>query len=244
MKFDKTIMNPPYDRSLHLRILDTVIRESSGTEIVNLSPIRWLQDPLAEYKKSSDLKIFYNVYEHIESLQEIKKEEANAIFGIDSTVDLGIYRLSQTGGWKRHVSPLVSKLISKVIDDSMMCHLSSAQNGKYSLKFRYGISTETHTPDDKKYYCVLDSYDSAIAITGKGHTLYFNAGGENEIKNAHAVYASHFMRAWNKIVCLGSTNYNFMPYLDFSHSWTDKQLYEHFSLTKEEISIIENEVLI
>ena len=48
----KIIMNPPYNRNLHLKILQEAMKH--GDEIVNLSPIRWLQDPLAEYKKNSD----------------------------------------------------------------------------------------------------------------------------------------------------------------------------------------------
>ena len=38
MHFDKIIMNPPYDGSLHLKILSEAIKH--GTEVVNLSPIR------------------------------------------------------------------------------------------------------------------------------------------------------------------------------------------------------------
>ena len=45
MKFDCIIMNPPYCRNLHLKILNEAICYSD--DIVNLSPIKWLQDPLA-----------------------------------------------------------------------------------------------------------------------------------------------------------------------------------------------------
>ena len=56
MKFDHIIMNPPYCRNLHLKILNEAIHHSD--DVVNLSPIRWLQDPLAEYKRNSDFKRF------------------------------------------------------------------------------------------------------------------------------------------------------------------------------------------
>lgn len=60
MKFDKIIMNPPYSKNLHLKILAKTIEhlKDENSECVNLSPIRWLQDPLAKYKKNSDLKRF------------------------------------------------------------------------------------------------------------------------------------------------------------------------------------------
>ena len=57
MHFDKIIMNPPYCRNLHLKILREAMKH--GDEIVNLSPIRWLQDPLAEYKQGLKYRCLY-----------------------------------------------------------------------------------------------------------------------------------------------------------------------------------------
>ena len=65
------IMNPPYDRSLHLKTLNKVIKAYPESEIINLSPIRWLQDPLAEYKKNSDWKKFENIRKRIKSLDVV-----------------------------------------------------------------------------------------------------------------------------------------------------------------------------
>lgn len=50
MKFDHIIMNPPYCRNLHLKILNEAICYSD--DVVNLSPIRWLQDPIADHSLS------------------------------------------------------------------------------------------------------------------------------------------------------------------------------------------------
>ena len=43
-------MNPPYSRNLHLKILEAVIPVAD--KVVNISPVRWLQDPFAKYKKT------------------------------------------------------------------------------------------------------------------------------------------------------------------------------------------------
>ena len=51
LKFDVAIMNPPYDGNLHLKILEKVI--PIADKVVNISPARWLQDPLAKYKKTA-----------------------------------------------------------------------------------------------------------------------------------------------------------------------------------------------
>ena len=81
LKFDKIIMNPPYDGSLHLKILSAVIAEEPDAEIVNLSPIRWLQDPFAATKKTSDFNRFENIRKHLSSVEGITSSQAQNVFG-------------------------------------------------------------------------------------------------------------------------------------------------------------------
>ena len=82
MKFDHIIMNPPYCKNLHLKILNEAIHHSD--DIVNLSPIRWLQDPLAEYKRNSDFKKFKEIRERIESIDVIDAATSTRLFNIKS----------------------------------------------------------------------------------------------------------------------------------------------------------------
>ena len=94
MKFDCVIMNPPQCRNLHLKILAEAIKHLKDDEsvCVNLSPIRWLQDPLAKYKKHTDYTRFESsISKHIENVIIIKASEANNLFNIKNFTDLGIY---------------------------------------------------------------------------------------------------------------------------------------------------------
>ena len=83
MKFDCIIMNPPYRRNLHLKILAeaiTHLKDETST-CVNLSPVRWLQDPLAKYKKNSDWYRFQeSVAKHIKDVESIDGDEISMIF--------------------------------------------------------------------------------------------------------------------------------------------------------------------
>ena len=101
-RFDFAIMNPPYDRNLHLKFLEKVIKVADKT--VNISPVRWLQDPLARYKKNSDYNRFENsVSKHIESLTIIEASKGTELFGgegmISMTKDMGIYICTSKGGF-------------------------------------------------------------------------------------------------------------------------------------------------
>ena len=93
MRIDVAIMNPPYNRSLHLKILEAVI--PIADKVVNISPVRWLQDPLAKYKKNSDYNKFEeSISKKIESLDVISAKNANGLFDAIFAMDLGIYTCS------------------------------------------------------------------------------------------------------------------------------------------------------
>ena len=97
MTFDVAIMNPPYDGNLHLKILATVA--ASVDKVINISPVRWLQDPLASQKKSSDYKRFEDtISKKIENLDIYSAKEMQNVFdGTVMNIDLGIYTIGKGG---------------------------------------------------------------------------------------------------------------------------------------------------
>lgn len=115
MKFDVAIMNPPYDGNLHLKILEKVI--PIADKVVNISPVRWLHDPLAKYKKNSDYNKFENsIAKHIESLDIITGEKATSLFKADFVSDLGIYTIGN--GDFDYINFNSNKIVDKVVSDS------------------------------------------------------------------------------------------------------------------------------
>ena len=114
MKFDCIIMNPPYQRNLHLKILAEAIKhlKDEKSKVVNLSPVRWLQDPLAKYKKNSDWHRFQeSVSKHIESLDIITSEEGATLFNNRLNVQCGVYRCTRDGNFAHDCS---NKIIDKI----------------------------------------------------------------------------------------------------------------------------------
>lgn len=120
MKFDKIIMNPPYSKNLHLKVLAKAIEklDDNGT-CVNLSPIRWLQDPLAKYKKNSDYKKFEDsISKHIKSLNVCESDFLTKLFQACMTFGIAIYTCNKKGGFNYNVyaNPILDKVM-KVLEN-------------------------------------------------------------------------------------------------------------------------------
>ena len=117
MKFDCIIMNPPYQKNLHLKILAEAIKHLKDDEskVINLSPVRWLQDPLAKYKKNCDLKRFEeSVAKHIESLEIISSKDGAELFNNRLNIQCGIYCCTKNGGYNYIASNnILDKVLAK-----------------------------------------------------------------------------------------------------------------------------------
>lgn len=117
MTYDFILMNPPYDKNLHLKIVEQSINLLTDDGIlVNLSPIRWLQDPLAKYKKSSDYcKFEESVAKHIKGLVVVSGENAAEVFNAAMIMDLGIYVIDK-GTYDFYKKFNCNSIVDKVVD--------------------------------------------------------------------------------------------------------------------------------
>ena len=111
MTYDFILMNPPYDKNLHLKIVEQSIPMLTDDGIlVNLSPIRWLQDPLAKYKKTSDWYKFKEVRGHTHKIDVVSARDFQAMFNAIGNFDLGTYVV------RKSVSPTHVSVINPVIE--------------------------------------------------------------------------------------------------------------------------------
>ena len=263
-------MNPPYCRNLHLKILNEAICYSD--DIVNLSPIRWLQDPLAEYKKNSDWKKFENVRNHIEGIEVVSRECAAEVFDIRLNSDLGIYHLQSDIKSNLDLrDQLVIKIykackvhLSDVLDynksDGWRVRLSDLRplnagtNGTVGTAGYYYRFTLLHPTKSWVYYNGYQNNKHWSFFCGKTGCKHFTDKDELpcSIKFDSEVEANNFENSTKtktfKYVLLKMKMDQHTPFLGlpfmptYTHQWTDKDLYEYFNLTPEEISIIESEI--
>ena len=258
MKFDHIIMNPPYCRNLHLKILNETINHSD--DIVNLSPIRWLQDPLAEYKRNSDWKKFENVREHIENIDVIPMTKPAELFNIRLNTDLGIYHITKLGGFD------CTKVINanmRLVKMSVNCHFPNLKPYCES-DTRAFVTVRTITDLRASTAYNIVSHNNGIFINGKTldskywrdalhkakncnddrvpSGLYFNTVDEakNFIDWSNTKTIKYFVK---QLIVDQNIYTQFLPWLDdYTHPWTDEDLYKYFELTDDEIAIIESEI--
>ena len=245
MKFDHIIMNPPYCRNLHLKILNEAINHSD--DIVNLSPIRWLQDPLAEYKRNSDWKKFDNVRNHIESIDVITAKDASYLFGASIWADLGVYHLNKDGSFDTHSLLkhlwFVNKVILKV-KDSVKDH--STREGICDFSKPYIKISGLHGKQGNRNFYDFTSPRFDVAKSKKtscGHrTVNFETEEEsinffNSLQTKFYIFINRCIKRDMHIP------WQYTPWLgDYTHPWTDEDLYKYFELTDDEIKIIEDEI--
>ena len=121
MKINKVLMNPPYDGSLHLEVLEATLKAARETnaecEVVSVQPARWLEDPLAEYKQGSDYKKYkQTLIDNISKLQLVDATTACKAFNIMNSTDLAIYTFNTTRTEIKITvqDNLINKLYSKI----------------------------------------------------------------------------------------------------------------------------------
>ena len=249
-------MNPPYDKNLHLKVLSEAMKHSD--DVVNLSPIRWLQDPLAEYKKNSDWKKFEDIRSRINSVDVINAKESSEVFGMLVSTDLGIYLLDG----KQHNIDLRNKLVLKLFETN--CHYEkfdinqkdgwrvrftlidnckaggSSKNGK--IRFQRLLAFNDGMKDGKPWYesfgkCGWSKETDYIPVSLKFDT-------EEECINFIDVMTKTKLGRYYWITLQQDIHVLpcFFLKLDYTHPWTDEMLYEYFGLTEDEIKEIEQEI--
>ena len=98
-KFDLVVSNPPYNKDLHLQILDELTKIAN--KVVCVHPARWVEDVLAKYK---DKNATGRKYEHLKKMltkvMMIKQKDGCKLFNILLPQDMmiGMYENGKDNG--------------------------------------------------------------------------------------------------------------------------------------------------
>lgn len=244
MKFDVAVMNPPYDRNLHLKVLEQVI--PTAETVINISPVRWLQDPFAKYMKSSDYNRFEDsISKKIESIDVIDAKTASTIFDASFIMNLGIYVCGK-GGYNYDME---TSLIKKIIEKTMKNSWAPFSWKNYfmnepTMKHKPYILNISSIAGELGSAILNNTYEKQLTVKGtKARTDgrggmgtrggHFEFDTEDERHNFYDCYNHRFMKwtysLWKVDVNLFS---NKVPYFgDYTKPWTTKMFCDYFEIT-------------
>ena len=246
MKFDCIIMNPPYERNLHLKILAEAIKhlKDEKSVCVNLSPIRWLQDPTATLKTSNgvggkDTEKY--VKRHIKSLVEISSNIASKLFRSGQAANLGIYECIIAEVYfntNKFKNVLVDKIISQINKKNTILKNLQSKPTAFCVKIPhiYGGS-------DCSYYISPNKDISRSFVKSEkagGRTMWLVFNTEQEAENCRLSFETNF---WRYLTIKTKTSCNVvkvLPFMeDYTQPWDDARFYKFFEITPAEQKIVE-----
>ena len=231
-KYDVILMNPPYNRDLHLKFLEKTIEIADN--VINISPHDWLTNKFAKTEKSKFRRYFREKYsKYIEDLEIISQEDFNTYFGTSNWfgVAIGVFKENAKG-----IDPdkflnndtLLNKIINKI-------HTLPSLRSKFTSR----IDNELFVPVRINSHGYLNYVERDYSkIKSKGGILF---NSKNEVKNFIDSFDTWLYKYLEKSEWQGSENSASVPYLeDYTKPWTNERLYRLFNITKEEQKIIED----
>lgn len=265
-KFDICLMNPPYDKTLHLKFLREVLKISD--KVINISPVRWLLDPFAKDKRST-LRTYEDVAKQITDLEILNRKNASE-FDIKIYSNLGIYtfdnnntnKLDYLNIWRAQKDPYAVSIIEKVCFggktkylqefkrfdvDGIFVPLSDIAGGRGNLpvlKETYKVVVDGKI-DGKDWIDVWNEDPKHGAFKKKKGAKILNIKFDTK-EEAINFYNSYKNLKFFKVLCditLQQQNiqYDRLPFLNnYEHKITNEECYKLFELSKEEIEFIEN----
>ena len=250
MTYDFILMNPPYDKNLHLKIVEQSIPMLTDDGIlVNLSPIRWLQDPYALYlkDKSTDYFVFEKVRYSLVGLDSISPKDGRVMFDntIRETLGLYVIRKDVANVWDNpYKSRLAERILSKGV--KTLSDVKTPDNkGDFTRPF-VCLSLFAGNVGKPSYYTITTKNSLSKPRTAGVHYSTINFSTKEE---AVRFYNSLNCMFYKYVLYCCKTNINtpfaFVPFMGdctnprtgkkgYEGEWTDEDFREYFGITDSE----------
>lgn len=266
MKFDCIIMNPPYSKNLHLKILAEAIKhlKDDNSKCVNLSPMRWLQDPLVEYKKHTDFKTFeYTISRHLDSVTVIPTVKCQQLFNALINIDLGIYVAKKnfsiydySNEWKNTTNAKHFEMIKKYWHFPEISKFNESRN---NTEYFIAIRLITN-PARATFYNICSNIGPIFKSKTESGIFYKDAMYKSKTfsddrqlngiwfktkTEAVNFYNSTLTVAYKYFCSLVMRDIHISPKFllfmsDYTKPWDDARFYKFFNITPEEQKVIED----
>ena len=147
-KIDFILMNPPFNRDLHLKFLEKTIEIADN--VISIQPVRWLEESVEKTKKNSAYNKYENsISKHIKDLELITQSDAKKLFNV-LPPDLAIYICDENGGFK-YKSLSENSIIEKIIKhiENNKCNLEFNKKDGYRVRVPFIIAGKSGGSGDR-----------------------------------------------------------------------------------------------
>ena len=245
MKFDCIIMNPPYQKNLHLKILAEAIKhlKDDDSKVVNLSPDNWLTNPYKMFEHEKTKKTAIDIIgTHIDEYEQINANDFNDLFSTSNWFGVGIFLLNKNkttfdvNQYDTH-NKFMIKLIGSIVKlDSLRSHFSRRTNANFFVPVR-------RTNHGYLDWCEFNDNN----IKSKDGIQFLN---QNEVNNfKKSIINTFFYKFLAKCDWSDGQNSAAVPWMGdsinprtglkgYESEWTDEDFVEYFSLAPEEFNEI------
>ena len=246
MKFDCIIMNPPYQRNLHLKILAEAIKhlKDEKSVCVNLSPDNWITNPFKMFEKEKlKREAPIKIGKYVASYESISAEDFNNLFGTSNYFGVGIVTLgTKETGFDCSKWNSTNELLLKILEKT---YKMPSLRSKFSRRVNNAKFVPVRRRTHKTYnYCEMDSND----IDAKDGILFDTEVEALNFKKS--IIATWFYKWLDTTEWNGSENSAEVPFLGdainprtglkgYTGEWTDEDLVLYFNITPEEQKVIE-----
>lgn len=247
MKFDCVIMNPPYSRTLHMKIMEMAIKQLSLIgKLINLSPARWLRDPIARLVENSAFKRYeHSIGDYLKSLELLPISLTDKGFGIAVFSELAIYECDNYGGlsleglvdkrpgFDNIIIPLLSGRFQNI---ASVAKVSTGETGPWTVKISL-IHGHSNNPD---LFDIISSSESIAYDPPPARSTYVEFQSELERNNFRNSLLTKFYRYVNYLYKTNQhINLKLLPWLagktnprtglkGYQSEWTSEDLCELF----------------
>lgn len=180
MNFDKIIMNPPFKKDLHLKVLNEAIKHKNDNGmLVSIQPARWIEDPLACYKQNSDYKKYKeSIVDNISELEVLPAIQSSLVFGISFNSDLAIYTFSKNKNKinlynKDFINSILNKVLNKSKENNLLMHVDKQMLDGWRCEVKEIVPISTYTDRNDAWIRLEANQISKI------NAVYFNGYDDN-----------------------------------------------------------------
>ena len=222
-KYDLAIMNPPYEKNLHLKILEKVI--PIAEETINISPIDSFVDLNMENSISK------RISPYIDDLQYFDEKTSNELFNIYNSCKLGIIKIKQNAkGIKANFENLRSIIYKLRKEKSIRSSLNYKKDENFTMiQGDYGYAKSWH-------------YTLNQLFEGKKVNATIGFDTEEELQNFKDITINRWPYKLMYIVDNKSAVIAHLPFIGkrknprnnkigYTTNWTDKDFCDYFNIT-------------